>query len=370
MKLSQINFSQAPSLRIILRAVLAVVIIGMLVNLLIAFLLDSKLIFVALRRVNYLIVAVPFLCYFATYLVDSVRLRVILHQFGYRVPFMDRFRNSVFGGFFSNLTPMASGGQPFQIYHLQTVGVDLKIATNIILSRFVEYAFSSLLILLIALRYVLSFTANIGAGRFIMYVGLGISLFFALIVLGVLVRPDIVGRIVLHFEKSGIGRLASRVMKREGWGEEFINWCNLLRDEVNFLWTEKLHVMILDIFLGILNLVLQVFSLQYVIEGITNTKMLFVKSFVTFVIANLVAYYVPTPGASGSVESIYSLVFSGLTGQPDSTFVSIVVWRFATYYLHVLFGLVLFLLFMKRAQRSALTADSSRDTSSAPAADK
>ena len=370
MKLSQINFSQAPSLKTILRAVLAVVIIGMLVNLLIAFLLDSKLIFVALRRVNILIVAVPFLCYFATYLVDSVRLRLILHQFRYRVPFIERFRNGVLGSFFSNLTPMASGGQPFQVYHLQSVGVDLKIATNIILSRFVEYAFTSLLILALSLRYLLSFTATIGAARFIIYVGLGISLFIGLIVLGVLVRPDIVGKIVIHFEKSGLGRLISRIVKREGWGQEFITWCNVLRDEVNFLWTEKLHIMILDILLGVVNLVLQVFSLQYVIQGITNTKIHFVKSFVTFVIANLVVYYVPTPGASGSVESIYSLVYSGLTGRPDSTFVSIVVWRFATYYLHVLFGLVLFLLFMKKAQRSAHAATTSDDPSSTSGEDR
>jgi glycosyltransferase 2 family protein len=361
LKFSPTSFTQSANLKTILRAVIVVVIIGLLVNLLIAFLLDSQMIFQALKRVSIVLLIVPFLSYLLTYFVDSLRLRLILSQFGYKVPFADRFRNSVIGGFFSNLTPLASGGQPFQVYHLQTVGVDLKISTNIILSRFVEYVLTSLVILAVSLRYALAFTASIGAGRYVMYVGFAISLFFGLVFLGILVRPDILGKTVLVFEKSRIGRLVSRLIKRDGWGEAFIAWCDRLRDEVYFLWTEKLHIMLLDIVLGLVNLVLQVFSLQYVVHALTSTSIHFIKFFVTFVIANLVVYYVPTPGASGSVEGIYSLVFSGLTGHPDSTFVSVVIWRVATYYLHIFFGLVLFTLYMKKAQSTPRAAGAPDD---------
>jgi uncharacterized membrane protein YbhN (UPF0104 family) len=47
--------------------------------------------------------------------------------------------------------------------------------------------------------------------------------------------------------------------------------------------------------------------------------------------------YVPTPGASGGVEGAFTMVYAGLTGALGPTVVAIFVWRFATYYLLILF---------------------------------
>jgi len=62
---------------------------------------------------------------------------------------------------------------------------------------------------------------------------------------------------------------------------------------------------------------------------------------ITYVILWQVVFYVPTPGASGGVEGAFALVYSGMTSALGPTIIAIFVWRFATFYLLLLFdGLV------------------------------
>jgi uncharacterized membrane protein YbhN (UPF0104 family) len=72
---------------------------------------------------------------------------------------------------------------------------------------------------------------------------------------------------------------------------------------------------------------------------------------------NLVVYYIPSPGASGGLEGVYTMVFTLYTGQPQLSFIAVTVWRFATYYLQIFFGLIVFL-FMRR--RGGTLADAEK----------
>ena len=53
---------------------------------------------------------------------------------------------------------------------------------------------------------------------------------------------------------------------------------------------------------------------------------------------NMVVYYIPTPGASGSIEGAYQILFSSITGNSKGVLISIIGWRFATYYLQIIIG--------------------------------
>ena len=80
---------------------------------------------------------------------------------------------------------------------------------------------------------------------------------------------------------------------------------------------------------------------MFVLEGVVGVKLSFVAVVITYVILWQVVFYVPTPGASGSVEGAFAAVYGGMTGNIGSTVVAIFVWRFASFYLLLLFdGLV------------------------------
>ncbi|HOJ98959.1 MAG TPA: lysylphosphatidylglycerol synthase transmembrane domain-containing protein [Termitinemataceae bacterium] len=323
------------------------IVIGLCVNLGIAFFMDADTIYETLRKINIVVILVPFVSYFLVYFIDSLRLYMVLRQFGDRLTFGECFYNSVISILFSNITPFASGGQPFQIMHLTSIGIDSSRATNVVLSRYVEFLFTCFGIFLLSIPTALALINSMHIGREPLFIGFGVTIFSSFFILFSLIRPDMLSQVIIRLEHTRFGRLIGKLSRKDNWGELLSQWTKTLRTEVAFLWSEKLLVMLLDIFLGFLNLALQAFSLAYVLHRITPIHTSYVHIMITFVIINLVVYYVPTPGASGSIEGSYVWVFSGMNNNPAATTVAILIWRFATYYLHVFFGLLFFLLYRK-----------------------
>ena len=334
-------------LRKIVRIILVVIVIGLAVNLLITFVLDNQEIFQSLKKIKLTYLLIPFFAFLLSNLIDTVRLKLVLSQFQFKISLLQAFYNSVIGIFFTNITPMAAGGQPFQIFHLTSLKLDMKTATNVVLSRFVEHAITSMVIMFISLKYILQITEELGIGKTIIYTGLGFTGLMAVLLLIILIRPQIIGKLALLLEKSIFGKLIAKVTKNPNWAQIIHKWTDELRDNIKFLWTEKLYIMLLDILLGLCIIFIHVFSLYYIINLITSADISFWVILVTHVIIWQIIFYIPTPGASGSVEAAFAMVYGNLTGLPELTFISIFVWRIASYYMHILFGGIIFSVYMK-----------------------
>ncbi len=325
------------NMRRILRFVLLAVIIGLGVNVLLSVFMDRAQVLEAIRNVRIVYFIVPLLLFVASHVVDSVRLMLVLSQFGIRITFVQAFYNSAVGTFFTNITPMTAGGQPFQIYHLSSVGVPAQTSTNVIMSRFVEQAMTSMVISLIFLTQIPWIASSLGMGKKFMYIALGISLTVTLLLLLLLIRPHFIGGLAIALEKTLLGQLIGRISGKHNWAPSLHRWSHELRENVRMLWSEKTWVMILDIILGVGNIFLHAWSLHVVLEGVVGVKLPFIMVMITYVILWQVVFYVPTPGASGGVEGAFALVYSGLTNALGPTVIAVFVWRFATYYLLLVF---------------------------------
>jgi uncharacterized protein (TIRG00374 family) len=331
------DFRDNSSSRRIFSFILLAVIIGVGVNTTLSLLMDRRQIIDTIRKVRIIYFAVPLLLFVASHVVDSFRLKLVLAQFRIRIRFIQAFYNSAAGTFFTNVTPMTAGGQPFQIYHLSQVGVPAETATNVIMSRFVEQAGTSMLISLIFLTQIAWIASSLRMGARLMYVALGISLCVTILLLILLIRPHFIGSLAIVLERTFLGRLIGRVSGKHNWAPSLHRWSHRLRENVQMLWSEKTWVMIVDILLGVVNILLHAYSLKFVLEGVTGVSVPFLEVVITYVILWQVVFYIPTPGAAGGVEGAFSLVYSGLTGAVSSTVIAVFVWRFATYYLLLLF---------------------------------
>ena len=331
------DFRDRSSLRRIFRFILLAVIIGLGVNTILSLVMDRTQVIESIRKVKAVYFLVPFLLFVASHVVDSLRLKLVLAQFRIRISFLQAFYNSAVGTFFTNITPMTAGGQPFQIYHLSVVGVPPETSTNVIMSRFVEQAMTSLLISLFFLTQISWIASTLRMGARLMYVALGISLVMTLLLLMLLIRPHFIGRLAIALERTFLGRLIGRVSGKHNWAPSLHRWSHRLRENVRMLWSEKTWAMVLDILLGATNIVLHAYSLLFVLEGVTGTKLPFLEVVTTYVILWQVVFYIPTPGASGGVEGAFALVYSGLTGALGPTVIAVFVWRLATYYMLLLF---------------------------------
>ncbi len=328
-------------MRLVLRFALIAVILGFGVNAFLSIFMDPNQFIRSLRNVRVIYFAVPLGLFVASHLVDSLRLMLVVRQFKIRLSFIQAFYNSAVGTFFTNITPMTAGGQPFQIFHLSSVGVPAATSTNVIMSRFVEQAITSLVISLFFVTQISWIASTLGMARHLMYVALGISLCATSLLVALLIRPHFIGRLAILVEHTALGRLVGRLSRTHLWAPKLHRWSHRLRSNVRMLWSEKTWVMVLDILGGVINIVLHAYSLQFVLEGIVGLKLSFLAVLITYVILWQVVFYVPTPGASGSVEGAFALVYAGMTSALGPTIIAIFVWRFATFYLLLLFdGLV------------------------------
>ena len=340
------------SVRRVLRFVLLAVIIGFGVNIILSLLMDRSQILDSLRRVRVIYFVVPLLLFIASHVVDTVRLMLVVAQFKIRLTFVQAFYNSAVGNFFTNVTPLTAGGQPFQIYNLSARGVPPEIATNVIMSRFVEQAMTSLLISILFLTQISWIAASLGFGRNLIYIGLGISLAVTLLLLALLIWPHFIGRMAIMLERTLLGRLIGRISRKHNWAPSLHRYSHRLRENVRILWSTKTPIMIVDILLGVVNILLHSYSLLYVLDGVVGMRLPFLPVAISYVILWQIVFYVPTPGASGSVEGAFALVYSGMTSDLGATVIAVFVWRIATYYLLLLFDALVYVILGRTANTS------------------
>jgi len=341
------------SFRRVLRFALIAVVLGFGVNAFLSLFMDRTQFLASLRNVRLVYFVVPLLLFVASHVVDSLRLMLVVSQFKIRLSFAQAFYNSAVGTFFTNITPMTAGGQPFQIYHLSVVGVPPETATNVIMSRFVEQAMTSLLISLFFLTQISWIASPLGMGSSLAYIDLAVSLVMTMLLLLLLIRPHFIGRLAIALERTVVGRLVRRVSGKHNWAPALHRWSHRLRENVRLLWKEKTGVMIVDILMGVVNIVLHAYSLLFVLQGVVGVQLPFLAVFISYVILWQVVFYVPTPGASGGVEGAFALVYAGMTSALGPTIVAIFVWRLASFYLLLLFDGLTYVILGRAANTTA-----------------
>ncbi len=310
-----------------------------------------------LKAKNLSILLFSFGIFFLVMIIDSLRTIIISKILGYNIGFFVALRNSILFYFISDITPLAAGGQPYQIYHYTKYGLKGSDSTNIVISRFVEYIFTSTIIGFIGYIYLRSsgVIGLIGKGSSLFLLAFIMSIFSGLFVLIPMIYP----KSLLYFSKflnfKFVGPLLKffkiKADKIETFMEDNIEKFDL---SMKTLWKKNLYVMFVDILLGFVDILLQALSL-YVVFRWFGIEVTYLHIFGIFVLLNLVVYYVPTPGASGGLESVYLLIFYNmLNASKIDVMSSIALWRIATFYFVIIIGFVVFIMenTMKGVQRN------------------
>lgn len=336
----------------IIVTIIITVLIGFAVNILISLLSDFNKVIDTLSRVKVQQVLVPFLIYFSIYLIDSFRLMFMSRIFDFRIKLKDAFYNSVMGVFISHLTPSASGGHPFQIFHLKSLGYNSKVATNIIVSRYLVFMFSGTLMVLLFMNEIIDIIGKQLMGTKFLIIGLVVSFGLTILLSVSFFFPRIMVMMV-HFLDvllKNKGKALDRIHLFEEWTSDF-------RDSMLFLWKNNFWAVLIDAALCNMVLFFQAYSLYYVLDIFTPVQIGPFRFLLIFVLSNLVAYYLPTPGGSGGIEGVYSLIMSGLLAQPNVVAAALFIWRISTYYLHLVFGFIVLIVYGRKKKIKVIAID-------------
>lgn len=327
----------------IVKNVFLAVLIGLAMNTFFGLVFDFKDIVSAIALVGPWDLIAPFGCGLIVYFIDTFRFRYIFKQFKVHLSFGDSLYSNLIGFFFSGITPSAAGGQPFQIYQFTRLGIESKVSTNIVLSRLLVSSLAqvSIIAAVAAMGKGFSIFSTVGAGGFILGFGLIVTLAaFALLFL-LFVRPSLLGRLALRIDRSRLGRIIGHLAKNESWAEKFSGWSLELGDSFKYLWAGRTHVVLFDLCLHILDQAIWAVGLYVPFHSLTGADVPFLPFLFAFNLCGLVSSFIPTPGASGSIEASYTIVLGGLANHSGQALSAIILWRFGSYYLHLLLsGLV------------------------------
>ena len=257
-------------------------------------------------------------------------------------------RVSLVGKYYDNITPFSSGGQPFQIYHLHKKGLSGGESSAVIM---IKYAFNVIFWLSICFCLMLFnkdvLTTYVGSAERIAWlkvagwIGFGINLSMPLLIVAFAFLPKVTGRMVAWFLRIA---MKLRIIKSDE--DAFEHAKRIAYDFRNgfVIMAKKPLRAILLVLLCIaepfLSMTLPYFVVLALGGSIAPSVELMFAIMTLNVYSSMSVMFVPTPGNSLAVESLFLYALEKVVA-PSLLFWTVVGWRFLSYYVFIVIGLVM-----------------------------
>ena len=279
-------------------------------------------------------------------LLDGFRVSVIVKKLTGKFRPILSLKSNICARFYDNMTPLATGGQPFQIYYLNKNGLNASTATSVPLAKYVYtqliYIVLSAIILIVDGTPIL---AGLNVSPIILtmcYIGLGLNLFAVLFVLSLSINKKFAPRIVLGILK-------------------FLKFIHIIKDEKavfekvmkvthEYITTFRMYIrswwLILMEFVSTIFLLFCNYSLAFSVYCIfcDFDASLWFTFFIIQLACDLAISFIPFPGGAGTAELSFSalctpLYVAALGSSTGGLFVwAILFYRLLTYYGYLIQG--------------------------------
>ena len=271
------------------------------------------------------------------FLADGMRLHFVLRTLDAQVSFGQVIPLVFVNIFFSNVTPMATGGGFAQIYYLQRRGVPVGLAAA---ASTIRTILAMLAIFIAAPLFLIGAPAVEiagGSGALVSSIAVVIALYLAGFLV-LLLRPDWLLRVL-------DGALALLVHAHLLKPDRKSRWTDALRREFatfaegfrRFLSGPRRHAV--AALLSTLLFLLTLFAFPALLMALLGQEPNWLTVIGTLSVVTFLMYFAPSPGGAGFSE----LAFAGLmAGQiaPSQLVLVIFTWRFLTIYLGMAIGAV------------------------------
>ena len=276
---------------------------------------------------------------FLSWMCDAGRFCALSRAAQERVPFSMGIVLTWLNYFGSAVTPMQSGGGPFQVYVLYKKGVPIGKGIAITLIRTMLTVLILSLVVPTALFLepsILEASPFLKGLVFYVFAVIGCTWIF---ILFTILRPGSLKRLgkiaILWMKRLNLVKSNQRVIGCFQW---------LDREVDNYIMNFRLAFrsgkgwMLLATALSVLHLLL-VFTVLPILMSAVGLPYSYTQTLATQAVFMFVLYFIPTPGASGFAESGGALLFGTLMPWNMAGIMAI-IWRFFTEYLSIFMGVV------------------------------
>lgn len=284
---------------------------------------------------------VAMLFFFLYYLFDQMSLFTMTKQYCKDIEFKYILYLGVITKFFNGVTPLASGGQPMQVYELHKKGVSVSNGTNIVIQNYIVFqiAFVFLGVVAFIINHALGLFQSVPLLRELTIVGFVINGLLLLILFMVSFSKNF-NRSIVRFFINLIAKF-NKKLNKEKQIEKWDKYCDDYYDNAKVLLNKKKEFISCIIYQTLS--LLAYFAIPYYVAyaiGI-GSSLNMINTLVAGEYIYIMGCYVPIPGATGGMELGFMGFFGNFISGPILSSL-MVLWRFLTYYLPTIIGAIVF----------------------------
>ena len=270
-------------------------------------------------------------------LVETIIFSYLLKTTTGRARFSTAYKMGQIGRYYDSVTPMATGGQPFQISYLKSRGVPIHSSLSIPMAK---YVFSQIAWVIISLVCLIISWTDSSYGTFVSVASiLGFVISFVILSATVFlsvcktVGKKLVVKILKLLHKMKI------VKNYDKQYEKVTKYVSDFQDIMKqYAKSPKDFIIltVLSLAKNVLNYSMPFFVAKFFISGLEGQ--FYVKLLVMSVLVDLSSSFFPLPGGTGMNEISFTAAFGSVVGQTNVLVWVLLLWRFCSYYFYLVQG--------------------------------
>ena len=301
---------------------------------------NFSLILSEITSINIVFFVIACLLFVIYFLIDNTALFILTRMYNKDIKISNIFKLGIETKFFNGITPLASGGQPWQVYRLRKYNINYVDGTSIVSQNYLLFQIAMLIITSLCLIAFHFFGVLSNSFLYIITIfGFLINLFVLAFLLLIGFCKKINYKVISFFIK-----IFTKLRLVKDYETTLNNWkvrCQNYRNNTICLFKNK-KVLIIGIILYLIST-----SIYYLIPyfvflsfGVCNIN--FVDVFITSSLIFIAGCFIPIPGASGGMEYAYLEYFTPLLSNQTILYSTLIIWRFITFYLPTFTGGIYF----------------------------
>ncbi len=286
------------------------------------------------------------------YFFDTLMFQLAAKYMALKHSFPESLLTTMFGLFYSSITPLQAGGQPAQVVQLRRYGISVGLSTSVLVLKFLAFQLSITLLGTLGFIFLGKDVLQGGATMMFFYIT-GYLFYFGTVVLCFLAlkKPEwlhgVGDKFIDFLARRRILRKPDKVTEIHATWESTINEYGRA---AGFAMGEKLGMFY--IWLASMGTAISYMAVTYFLyRGMGYSG----YSFAYIVLLQCLLYigvsFLPVPGGSVASEGGFYLVFSKLF-EGGSRFPAVLLWRGITYYLTILLGMLAVIIEGFRSKRN------------------
>ena len=269
--------------------------------------------------------------------LDTLTIKYYLADQGHFLSLGACFHGAISGLFYSNITPGASGGQPMQIFTLKRHGVPFGLAASTVTAKF--FIFECVLLLSGTVFWIANYdfvNKNLSGLIWLIILGYIANFFSIALVLCIMISKKITKKLIGFCITCAVKIKLCK--KPEEARIKWDTYCENYEKSIKTCFKNPKGLIWLSV-ITFFQIIAMMSPGVILIFAFNNTQTSVIGLLAISILLYISAGYTPLPGSSGMQEFGFVKFFKAFYA-PAQLFISLLLWRFFSYYINVIVGLV------------------------------